>query len=143
MKPHELIAALMRAQKLGALPLAKKMHLPKLQPSIYRFMRGEIASPAATTAVPLAKFFGLPLEAIYDEKVSTRIGRERDLKVVEPLPARKSGKKAAEAAGAGPEFDESARAVAVSYSEMDAADRAQVDRLCAQIAQKLPHKKQA
>lgn len=74
-KPHELIAALMARENLGPLPLAKRMGYPKLQPQIHRFVRGEVAAPKAATAAPLAAYFKIPLEAIYDEKAATEAAR--------------------------------------------------------------------
>jgi hypothetical protein len=79
MKPHELVAALMRAQGLGAYPLARRLKKPGLQSQIHRFINGQVAAPARSTAEPLARFFELPVDAIYDEKVATRIARERNV----------------------------------------------------------------
>lgn len=76
MKPFELIAALMHREGLGPLPLAKKMGKAKLQPQIHRFSRGEVANPDRSTAVPLAEFFHIPVEAIYDERIATEVARE-------------------------------------------------------------------
>lgn len=93
MKPYQLIAALMHRENLGALPLAKKMGKPALQPQIHRFMKGEVANPARTTAVPLAKFFDIPVDAIYDEKVATAVARDRDVRALPsspPAPRRAS-----------------------------------------------------
>lgn len=83
MKPFELIAALMHQQGLGALPLAKKMGKEKLQPQIHRFVKGEVKEPARTTAAPLAEYFKLPIDAIYDEKVATAEAKRLGIK---PLP---------------------------------------------------------
>lgn len=80
MKPYELIAALMQREKLGALPLAKRMNKPTLQPQIHRFINGNVANPARTTAVPLAAYFNLPVDAIYDEAVATTIAIERGIR---------------------------------------------------------------
>lgn len=82
MKPYELIAALMQREKLGALPLAKRMNKPTLQPQIHRFINGTVANPARTTAVPLAAYFNLPVDAIYDEALATSIASERGIKAL-------------------------------------------------------------
>lgn len=84
-KPYQLIAGLMAAQGLGPHPLAHRMKRPELQPPIHRFTNGDVKNPKVTTAQPLADYFRLPLEALYDEKVATRIAAERGIK--EP-PAR-------------------------------------------------------
>lgn len=78
-KPYQLVAALMHQAGLGALPLAKKMGKPKLQPQIHRFVKGEVLEPARTTAAPMALFFGIPIDAMYDEKVATAVAKERGL----------------------------------------------------------------
>jgi DNA-binding XRE family transcriptional regulator len=76
MKPFELVAALMHREGLGPLPLAKKIGKAKLQPQIHRFSRGEVANPDRTTAVPIAEYFNIPVEAIYDERIATEVARE-------------------------------------------------------------------
>jgi hypothetical protein len=83
-KPYQLIAALMARAKLGSLPLAKRMNRPELQSQIYRFSHGDVASPERTTAAPLAEFFGLPIDAIYDEKLATAIAKERGIVAMPP-----------------------------------------------------------
>jgi len=93
-KPHELIFALMADAGLGPLPLAKKLGKASLQAPLHRYTRGMVPSPDISTARPLAKFFNLPVEAIYDEKVATAIAKERGIKVV-PIPAPKPRQKKA------------------------------------------------
>lgn len=84
--PSELIYALMQERKLGSLPLAKAIGKPQLQSQIYRFSRAQVQKPDYSTAEPLAKFFNLPIEALFDSKVATKIARERNLKVVPLTP---------------------------------------------------------
>lgn len=90
-KPHELIAALMDREGIGPLPLAKRLRKPELQPQIHRFISGAVASPKASTALPLADYFNLPLEAIYDEQVATDIAKQRGIEALPPKPAKKRG----------------------------------------------------
>jgi hypothetical protein len=119
-KPYQLIAALMARAKLGSLPLAKKMNRPELQSQIYRFSHGDVASPERTTAAPLAEFFGLPIDAIYDEKLATAIAKERGITAL-PTPEPKPRKK-----GAAQRLDGlSAEAVkfAREYEKLDPAER--------------------
>jgi hypothetical protein len=83
-KPYELIGALMHAQGVaGSSDLARKIGKPRMQPTIHKFLHGLTQDPARTTAEPIAKYFGLPNDAMYDETVATRIARERG---VEALP---------------------------------------------------------
>lgn len=79
MKPHELLRGLMAREGLGVLPLAKKVNNPKLQPSISRFVNGEVRQPDVSTLTPIAAYFGVPLDAFYDEKAATRIAREQNI----------------------------------------------------------------
>jgi hypothetical protein len=95
MKPHELIAALMAREGLGALPLAKKMGKPKLQPQIHRFIHGEVAEPARSTAAPLAAYFQIPIEAVYEEKTATLVANELKLTVL-PVPPPAPRRRAAQ-----------------------------------------------
>lgn len=88
-KPYQLIEALMAAEELGPLPLAKKLKKPELQPLIHRFINGAVKSPKSSTAIPLADYFNLPLEAIYQEKVATEIAKQRGLKALPPKPPKK------------------------------------------------------
>jgi hypothetical protein len=83
-KPYQLIAALMAREGLGPLPLARRIGKEKLQPQFHRFSKGEVANPKRTTAAPLAEYFGLPIDAIYDEKLATAIAKERGIVALPP-----------------------------------------------------------
>lgn len=102
-KPFELIAAMMAAEGLGPLRLAKKMNRPKLQPQIHRFTRGEVLSPSRGTAEPIAAYFGIPVDAIYDEKVATLVANERKLTVLPMVAAIPKPKPATKAESLSPE----------------------------------------
>lgn len=93
MKPFELIAALMHREGLGPLPLAKKIGKAKLQPQIHRFSRGEVANPDRSTAVPIAEYFHIPVEAIYDERIATEVARELGITAVAPASSTAPRKK--------------------------------------------------
>lgn len=79
MKPYELICALVVKRKiskrvgLGAYPLAVAMGKPGMQPTLQKFMRGQVANPDRTTAEPIAAFFGIPVDALYSEKLATEL----------------------------------------------------------------------
>jgi hypothetical protein len=88
MKAHELIYALMVKEGKNPTSLAKAIKRPTLQPQLHRFFQGEVARPEYGTAELVTKHFGLPLNAMYDEKVATAIARERGIKAV-PIPAPK------------------------------------------------------
>lgn len=84
-KPHELICRLVVEHGLaprvglGALPLAKALGRPQLQPSLHKFMAGDVTEPQRSTAESLAAYFEIPVDAVYDERVATRIARERGI----------------------------------------------------------------
>lgn len=85
MKPYQLILGLM-AQKgiAGALPLAKAANVPKKQPQVHRWLSGDVAEPKRATVEPIAKFFEIPVEAMYDDREATKIARDRG--IPDPLP---------------------------------------------------------
>lgn len=118
-KPYQLVAALMAREGMGPLPLAKKINKPALQPQIHRFVRGEVLEPSPSTAVPLATYFGLPLEAMYDEKAATAVARERGVTELPPeaMPIKKRRKVVAQA------FDEDVMQVAALYAELSPEER--------------------
>ena len=85
MKPYQLVLGLMAQQGIaGALPLAKAANVAKKQPQIHRWLDGSVSEPKRATLEPLAKFFDLPIEALYDEREATRIARDRG--IPDPLP---------------------------------------------------------
>lgn len=92
MQPYQLIAALMHAQKLKTNALASSMRKPALQPTLHRFLDGKVKEPARSTAEPLATYFGIPVEAIYNQIEATKIASARGLTVVDwpPKQARRS-----------------------------------------------------
>ena len=75
-KPHELIHELV-TRAGGELPVAKAMGQRSFQGTLYKFTHGQVASPDRRTAEKIAKHFALPVDALYDEGVATRIAAER------------------------------------------------------------------
>lgn len=139
-KPFQLIAALMHEKGLGVLPLAKAMGKPKLQSQIHRFVRGQVINPERTTAVPLAKYFGIPVDAIYEETVATAIANQRGLKVVPQAPVRTRKTKGDQQ---GAEFDADVLAAARRYAALSAAERQRVDDLMQGRGEQTIRKRQA
>ena len=129
-KPYELIAALMAREGLGPLPLAKKMGRPKLQPQIHRFVNGDVASPARTTAEPLAAYFKIPTEAIYTEQAATAVARERDISAVLPTASARKREPSVKASAPSPE----AMKIARQYDRLTSAGK-QRYRLLMLVAQ--------
>lgn len=81
MEPHELVQKLFEARKdiKSVSALARAIHNQGFQGTLHKFLAGRTSSPDQTTAARIAKFFNIPIEAIYDAKVATRVARERGL----------------------------------------------------------------
>lgn len=75
MKSHELVSALVERAG-GALRVAKAMGSQSFQPTLFRVCSGLVSSPKRETAEKIAKHFGIPVDAIYDDKLATRIAAE-------------------------------------------------------------------
>ena len=99
MQPHQLIAALMHAQQLRTNSLAASLRKPSLQPSIHRFLAGQVKEPARSTAEPIAAFFGIPVEALYNASEATRIATMRGLTVVDWPPKQARARQPKDAPG--------------------------------------------
>lgn len=132
-KPFELIVALMLKEGIsnvpgkGAAPLSKRMNKPKLQPQIHRFINGQVASPDNTTAAPLAKYFDIPLEAIYDEKVATEVAKMKDVRLAAP-PDAEDGKPKKQPVDRAAGLSDDALEQAAIYDKLDPAGQ-QIFRL--------------
>ncbi len=126
-KPYELIAALMHREDLGALPFAKKIGKPKLQPQIHRFIKGGVKEPARTTAAPLAAYFHLPIDAIYDEKVATAEAKRLGISAL-PTQLAQSKPKAAGKAKTAP-FDSDVMAFAALVQKLSPRERSKLKML--------------
>lgn len=79
MKPHELIALLLARTDKSVLQVAKEMGRASYQPTLYKFKEGLVGSPTHKTAARIAKYFNLPIEALFDDGVATRVAVERGL----------------------------------------------------------------
>jgi hypothetical protein len=97
MKPHALLAALMNKAGLNSNKLAKEIKRPTMQSQIYRFSKGQVLEPARNTAEPLALHFGIPVDALYNEKTATAVAKELGLSELPAQLARASNKKNATA----------------------------------------------
>lgn len=90
MRPHELVAALIRASGLSTVQLAKDMGQASFQGSLHKIAHGLVASPKRASADRIARYFEIPVDALYDAKVAARVAAERGLLAYEnvaPLPA--------------------------------------------------------
>ena len=72
MPPHLLIAALV-ARAGGSLAVAKAMHKPSFQGTLHKICAGHVANPARASARRIAEHFSIPVDAVYDADVATRV----------------------------------------------------------------------
>lgn len=85
MKAYELVALLLKAKGLTSSSLARKLGRTSLQSQIYKYIHGQVPSPQMNTARPIAAHLGIPVEAMYDDRLATRVAAE--LGLVDGVPA--------------------------------------------------------
>ena len=77
MKGRDLLAALISSA--GLTPNAVAAKAKGSQPQLHRFLSGESREPRRSTLAPFARFFGIPVDAFYNEGLAADIARERGL----------------------------------------------------------------
>lgn len=70
MDPKDLLRRLMAQENLNPNALASKTQNKTKQPQIHRFLTGEAKEPKRSTWEPVAKYFGVPVDAFFDPKVA-------------------------------------------------------------------------
>ncbi len=75
-KPYKLIHRLVQ-EAGGSLPVAKAMRKPGFQGTLHKIAAGLVTEPSRTSAERIARHFGIPLEAIYDERIAAQVAAER------------------------------------------------------------------
>ena len=86
----------------GPLRVAKAMRAPSFQPTLHKICAGHVASPKRASAQRIAAHFGIPVDAVYDDSVATRL-YERMCGDPAPTPARAPALPTAEVAGEAPQ----------------------------------------
>lgn len=76
MKRHELIDRLV-TDAGGALPVAQAMGAKNFQGTLYRIAKGQTTEPSRESAQRIAKHFNIPVDALYDDALATKIYAER------------------------------------------------------------------
>lgn len=71
MKPRELLRNLMNLEGLNPTSLARRTGDRTKQPQIHRFLTGEAREPKRSTLQPVADYFHIPVDALFDEQVAT------------------------------------------------------------------------
>ena len=98
MKPHEVVAILVAnaggAKRVADEMLRLRLTDKNLQSHVHKFAAGDVQvrGPAHSTAMPLATYLEIPLNAIYDEKAATAVAVERKLTAL-PVPDVKPRKR--------------------------------------------------
>lgn len=75
MKPHELVAALVRATGKPTLQVATEMHSATFQGTLHKFINGQVPSPSRSTAERIARYFDLPVDALYSTAMATKVAQ--------------------------------------------------------------------
>lgn len=91
--PHELVAELVRLTSKSTQLVATEMDKATFQGTLHKYINGHVPAPSRGTAEKMTTYFQLPVDAIYDAAVATRIAGERGitlrrktLGVAEPAP---------------------------------------------------------
>ncbi len=71
MNTRELLKLLMATANDNPNSLSQKTKVP--QPTIFRFISGEAREPRRSTLAPIAKHYGIPIEALFDAKEAAQI----------------------------------------------------------------------
>lgn len=71
MEPREFLRRLMALRGHNATSLSKEMRGATSQPQIYRFLTGEAMEPRRSTLQPIADFYRVDIEALYDPQRAT------------------------------------------------------------------------
>lgn len=79
MSPKDLIGLLMRAEGKNPNSLAAAMGMPQMQGQIHRFLAGEVKSPRRETAERFARYFDIPVDAVYDAGTALLVAQQRGL----------------------------------------------------------------
>jgi len=78
-KPHQLIAELVRHTGKSTLQVAKEMHSPSFQGTLHKYINGLVPNPSRPTAAKIAKYFDLPVDAVYDQAQATKAAKDRGI----------------------------------------------------------------
>lgn len=94
MEPRKLLQLLMAKSELNSNSLAAKLDNATTQPQIHKFLNGKAKEPRRATLAPVADYFSIPLDALYDPEVAATVAEQRRLAEPElkqsPPPAREA-----------------------------------------------------
>ena len=73
MKTRALLQALLDSSGYNANSLSNKLNGATTQPQIHKFLKGQVAEPKRRTLQPVADFFGISVEAFFDEELAEQL----------------------------------------------------------------------
>ena len=79
MNGRELLQLLLAKRGLTANALAKALKGGTTQPQISKFLTGVAAEPRRSTLAPVAVYFGVPIDAFYDDSLAERVALQLGL----------------------------------------------------------------
>jgi hypothetical protein len=77
-QPNELVRGLIDQSGERLTVVANRIQAG-FQPTLHKFVSGRTREPSRQTAALIAEFFRIPLEALYDEEVATKVAAERGI----------------------------------------------------------------
>jgi hypothetical protein len=79
MEPRKLLQALMDRDEDNSHSLAVKLRGRPGQPQIHKFLSGVAKEPRRATLEPLAKHYGIPVEALYNDELAAEVAEQLGL----------------------------------------------------------------
>lgn len=79
MEGHVLLKLLLQKHGIAPNALADTLHKRTLQSQMQRYLNGNTKSPRPATLEPIAKFFGIGVEAFYQPEIAQRLALELGL----------------------------------------------------------------
>jgi transcriptional regulator with XRE-family HTH domain len=82
------VRLLFEAEKKSSVQLARDMGRATFQSTLHKIMSGVVASPTRSSAERIARYFKIPIDALYDEATATQVAKDRGLdtpRVAEPI----------------------------------------------------------
>jgi len=76
MEGHELLSLLMKKRGMNANALAVLLRDRSLQSQIQRYVSGRTKNPRPDTLEPIARFFGIGIEAFYQPTIARQIAQQ-------------------------------------------------------------------
>lgn len=73
MEPRLLLQWLLDRDKDNSNSLAAKLKNATTQPQIHKFLSGKSKQPRHSTLEPIAKHYGIPIDALYNEDVADQV----------------------------------------------------------------------